>query len=144
MADPTRPATDLHNQPADQRLINQRPELQDPSLKGQVPGPQPTSDPAPAVAQEPPPVPQNAGDDPNAPNTAGNDSKGQPRPHGQGGSDSDKHGYGDARQQEREKGLQDQGNKSAADQQAIEQNQRQESVKGQPGANTRPALKGRR
>lgn len=90
MADPTKPATDLHNQPADQRLINDHPELLDPSLKGKVPGPQST-----APAPDRP-----AADDLNAPNTAGNDSKGQPRPHGQAGSDEEKAGQADARRQE--------------------------------------------
>lgn len=100
--DQTKPATDIRNQPADQKLINEHPELQDPSTRAHTPGPQaaaaPPAPPAQEAASERPAVHQA----PTAPVqgvSAPNDSHGQPRPFGQGGSQAEKAGTGEARRQ---------------------------------------------
>lgn len=103
--DQTKPASDVHNQPADQKLINQHPEMQDPSTKPWTPGPQPEPAPAPPspdAASERPSVsqpPEQPVQGPSAPN----DSYGHPRPHGPGGSAQEKAAVGETRRQERAK-----------------------------------------
>lgn len=110
----------IENQPADRKLINQHPELVDPSLKGRVEGTgpvvptSPTANPpadlvgAPqgdasrqvgSAPSERPPTP--ATPLPAASTVgAGNDSKGIPRPFGPGAGEGEKRGYGEARRSE--------------------------------------------
>lgn len=112
--DETKPPTDDRNFPADRKLIDQQPELQDPSTRGKVASgapapagsaPAPGTTPGPAAAPaspERPPVAQGAQIPPGTAGSVPNDSRGQPRPHGPGGSDAEKNATGDARKMEQE------------------------------------------
>lgn len=108
MADHTLPATDIHNQPADQKLINEHPDMLDDSLRGQVPGPMPAA-PAPAApavgpaAPNPVPASERAAVPSSVPKGStptGTDSTGHPRPHGQAGSATERTQVGNARKDE--------------------------------------------
>lgn len=108
--DETKGPDDVRNQPADQKLIDTHPELQDASTVGRVPGPQhpvagataPPPPTSPVAPSERPPAasPSQVQGEPRSSVPAPNDSHSTPRPHGQAGSDGERSGTSAARQQE--------------------------------------------
>jgi hypothetical protein len=145
MADQSRPADDLRNQPADQKLLNEHPELADPSLKGQVAPPDPSAAappaPDPFLAQSSrAPAAQGAPVSGQAPN----DSKGIPRPFGQAGSEAEKHGYQNARREEQTARQATQAQREADQGGPAAPGATTESTAAPDTAGKRPPLAGRR